>query len=54
VNSQLLNLVLRNAFKHNWAEASKVDITTNGKELDSNKKIEIEIIRKAIDEKDTN
>lgn len=52
INSQLLNLVLRNAFKQNWASETKVDITTNGKEIDSNKKIEIEIVRKVID--DTN
>jgi hypothetical protein len=53
INAQLLNLVLRNAFKHNWNEAqTKVDITTNGKEIDSNKKIEIEIVKKIIDEKE--
>jgi hypothetical protein len=44
-------LVLRNAFKHNWAETNRVDITTNGKEIDSNKKIEIEIVKKIIDDK---
>jgi hypothetical protein len=50
VNSQLYSLILRNRFKDEWNNAeSKVDITTQGDKLDSNKKIEIEIVRKLTD-----
>ena len=46
INSNLYSLMLRNAFKKNWNEAqTKVDITTGGEKIDSNKKIEIEIIK---------
>ena len=54
VNSQLYSLILRNRFKDEWNAESKVDITTGGEKIDSNKKIEIEIIRKAIDGKEDN
>jgi hypothetical protein len=49
VNSQLYSLILRNRFKDEWNAENKIDITTQGEKIDSNKKIEIEIIRKAID-----
>ena len=49
VNSQLYSLILRNRFKDEWNAESKIDITTQGEKIDSNKKIEVEIIRKAID-----
>jgi len=49
VNSQLYSLIMRNRFKDEWNAENKVDITTGGEKIDSNKKIEIEIIRKAID-----
>lgn len=49
VNSQLYSLVLRNRFKDEWNAESKVDITTGGDKIDSNKKIEIEIVRKLTD-----
>jgi hypothetical protein len=46
VNSQLYSLILRNRFKDEWNNAeNKVDITTQGDKIDSNKKIEIEIIK---------
>jgi hypothetical protein len=51
VNSQLYSLILRNRFKDEWNAENKIDITTQGEKIDSNKKIEIEIIRKAIDDK---
>lgn len=51
INSNLYALMLRNAFKKNWNEAqTKVDITTGGDKIDSNKKIEIEIIKKQIED----
>jgi hypothetical protein len=52
MNSNLYALVLRNKFKDEWNHAEqKVDITTQGDKLDS-KKIEIEIVKKAIDGED--
>ncbi len=54
VNSNLWALVMRNKFKDEWNHAEqKVDITTQGDKLDS-KKIEIEIVKKAIDGKEDN
>lgn len=53
MNSNLYSLVMRNKFKDEWNHAeSKVDITTQGDKIDSNKKIEVEIIRKSIDGKE--
>jgi hypothetical protein len=51
VNSQLYSLVLRNRFKDEWNAENKVDITTGGEKIDSNKKIEIEIVKKIVDGK---
>lgn len=49
VNSQLYSLILRNRFKDEWNAENKVDITSGGEKIDSNKKIEIEIVRKIVD-----
>ena len=55
VNSQLYSLILRNRFKDEWNAENKVDITSGGEKIDSNKKIEIEIVRKLTDgDKDKN
>lgn len=52
MNSNLYALVMRNKFKDEWNNAeNKVDITTQGDKLDSNKKIEIEIVKKIVDGK---
>jgi len=52
MNSQLYSLIMRNRFKDEWNQAeNKVDITTGGDKLDSNKKIEIEIVKKIVDDK---
>jgi len=51
INSNLFSLVMRNAYKKNWNEAqTKVDITSNGKEIEGTKKYEIEIIKKTIED----
>lgn len=51
MNSQLYSLVMRNKFKDEWNNAeNKVDITTQGDKIDSNKKIEIEIVKKIIED----
>lgn len=52
VNSQLYSLIMRNRFKDEWNAENKVDITTGGDKIDSNKKIEVEIIKKVIDGKE--
>jgi hypothetical protein len=52
VNSQLYSLILRNRFKDEWNAENKVDITSGGEKIDSNKKIEIEIVRKLTDGKE--
>lgn len=52
VNSQLYSLILRNRFKDEWNAENKVDITTGGEKIDSNKKIEIEIVRKIVEDGD--
>jgi hypothetical protein len=49
VNSQLYSLILRNRFKDEWNAENKIDITSQGEKIDSNKKIEIEIVRKLTD-----
>jgi hypothetical protein len=49
VNSQLYSLILRNRFKDEWNAENKVDITSGGEKIDSNKKIEIEIVRTLTD-----
>ena len=55
MNSQLYSLVMRNKFKDEWNHAEqKVDITTQGDKLDSNRKIEIEIVKTKVDGKETN
>jgi len=52
VNSQLYSLILRNRFKDEWNAENKVDITSGGEKIDSNKKIEIEIVKKIIEDKE--
>ena len=54
VNSQLYSLILRNRFKDEWNAESKIDITTGGDKIDSNKKIEVEILTKQIKDKTDN
>jgi len=49
LNSNLYSLIMRNRFKDDWNASSNVDITTGGDKLESNKKIEIEIIKKTLD-----
>lgn len=49
-NSRLWSLIVRNKFPTNWSEASKVDVTTNGDKINSNKQITIEIVRNKKDD----
>ena len=54
INSNLWHLVMRNKFGNEWNIERKVDITTGGEKIDSTKKIEIEIIKKQIDNETEN
>jgi hypothetical protein len=47
-NSRLWSLIMRNKFSERWSEAQKVDLTTNGKEMNATP-VQIEIIRKNIE-----
>lgn len=49
-NSRLWSLILRNKFPKHWSESSKVDVTTDGQKINSDKPITIEIIRPNNDE----
>ena len=48
LNSNLYALIMRNRFKDDWNVEKKIDLTTGGEKIDSNKKIEIEIIKTKI------
>ena len=50
LNSNLYSLIMRNRFKDDWNVEKKVDITTGGEKIDSNKKIEIEIIKTKLED----
>lgn len=50
LNSNLYSLIMRNRFKDDWNTEKRVDITTGGEKIDSNKKIEIEIIKTKLEE----
>lgn len=50
LNSNLYSLIMRNRFKDDWNTEKRVDITTGGEKIDSNKKIEIEILKSKIED----
>lgn len=50
LNSNLYSLIMRNRFKDEWNVEKKVDITTGGDKLDSNNKIQIEILKTKIEQ----
>ena len=54
LNSNLYSLIMRNRFKDDWNAEKKVDITTGGDKLDSNNKIQIEILKTKLDEGEVN
>ena len=47
-NSRLWSLIMRNKFSERWSEAQKVDLTSNGKEMNT-APVQIEIIRKNLE-----
>lgn len=44
-NSRLWSLIVRNKFPNNWSESTKVDVTTNGQDINGDNKIQVEIIK---------
>jgi hypothetical protein len=54
LNSNLYSLIMRNRFKDEWNVEKKVDITTGGDKLDSNNKIQIEILKTKIEDGENN
>jgi len=53
-NSRLWSLIMRNKFSSRWSEQSRVDLTTQGEAINNNNTIQIEVIRKKIEEEDDN
>jgi hypothetical protein len=51
-NSRLWSLIVRNKFPEHWSESTKIDVSTMGEKLNSNNKIEIEILKTKHGEKD--
>jgi hypothetical protein len=49
-NSRLWSLIVRNKFSERWSESTKVDVTSQGDKLQSDNKIQVEIIKKNIEE----
>ncbi len=51
-NSRLFSLIMRNKFGDRWSEASKVDLTSKGEQIETKAPIQIEIIKNTIKEDD--
>jgi hypothetical protein len=51
-NSRLWSLIMRNKFSSRWSEQSRVDITSQNESIKPDNKIQIEIIRKKLEEDD--
>ena len=49
-NSRLWSLIMRNKFGDRWSEASKVDLTSKGEQIETKAPIQIEIIKKSLNE----
>jgi hypothetical protein len=49
-NSRLWSLMVRNMFPENWSESSKIDVTSKGDKINQDSSIQVEIIRKSIDD----
>ena len=49
-NSRLWQIIVKNKFKENWKDNNEIDITTKGESINSKTPIQIEVIRKSIDE----
>jgi hypothetical protein len=52
-NQRLWTIIMKNKFRDNWTDEKQVDITTGGDKIQSDNKIQIEIIRQTLDETGT-
>ena len=48
-NQRLWTIIMKNKFRDNWTDEKQVDITTGGDKIQSDNKIQIEIIRQTLD-----
>lgn len=49
-NSRLWQIIVKNKFKDNWKDDKQIDITTKGETINQNTPVQIEILRKNIEE----
>ena len=49
-NQRLWTIIMKNKFKANWQDEKQIDITTQGDKINENNPIQIEIIKKGIEE----
>jgi hypothetical protein len=52
-NQRLWTIIMKNKFRDNWTDEKQVDITTGGDKIQSDNKIQIEIVRQTLDETGT-
>jgi hypothetical protein len=50
-NQRLWTIIMKNKFKENWTDEKQIDITSMGEKLNTDNKINIEIIKSKIDER---
>ena len=49
-NTKLWETIMKNRFKDNWKTERQIDVTTAGQKINSDNKIQIEIIKNIVDE----
>lgn len=49
-NSRLWQIIVKNKFKDNWKDDKQIDITTKGETINQNTPVQIEILRKNIED----
>jgi len=49
-NSRLWTIIVKNKFKDHWRDEKSLDVTTQGDKLNSDNKIQVEIIRGTVDD----
>lgn len=51
-NQRLWTVIMKNKFRDNWHDEKQVDITSGGDKIQQDNKIQIEIVRQTLDDKD--
>jgi hypothetical protein len=49
-NQRLWTVIMKNKFRDNWHDEKQLDITTKGEQIATDNQIQVEIIRKTVDE----